>query len=95
MVQFLMESFGTQQALLSWFSTFNPYTLEVGCEFGDVDDQLKSMEADLGIDWGWSADTEESHGRRMEVKRYQQTFIEDVNDAAACSGTSCWSNFLQ
>jgi hypothetical protein len=51
-VQSLMESFDTQQALLSQFLTFNPDTLEVDCEFGDVDDQLESMEADLGIDQG-------------------------------------------
>ncbi len=50
-VQSLMESFNTQQALLSKFSSFDPVTLKVD-EFGDVDDQLKGIEANLGIDQG-------------------------------------------
>ena len=101
MVQSLMESFDTQQALFSQFLIFNPDTLEVNCEFGDVDNQLESMETDLGIDQGWLADTEESHGCCVAVEGYQQTLektlqdcIEDANNAA-CSSPSCWSNLLQ
>jgi hypothetical protein len=59
------------------------------------------MEADLRIDQGWLADTKENHGCRIAVEGYQQTMentlqdcIEDVKDAA-CSGPSCWSDFLQ
>jgi hypothetical protein len=47
-----MESFDTQQALFSRYSTFNPVTLIVDAEFGKTDEQLESMEADLGIDLG-------------------------------------------
>jgi hypothetical protein len=43
MVQSSMESFDTQHALLSKFSSFDLVTLEVECEFGDVDDQLEGI----------------------------------------------------
>jgi hypothetical protein len=66
-----MESFDTQQALLSKFSSFDPVTLEVDCEFGDVDDQLKGIETNLGIDPGWVADNKDCHGQRFAVKGNQ------------------------
>ncbi len=62
-VQSLMESFDTQQALLSKFSSFDPVTLEVDCEIGDVDDQLEGIEAYLGINQGWVADNKDCHGQ--------------------------------
>jgi hypothetical protein len=67
-----MESFDTQQALLSNFSSFDPVTLEVDCEFGDVNYQLKGIEADLGIDQGWVADNKDCHGQCFAVEAYQQ-----------------------
>jgi hypothetical protein len=59
------------------------------------------MEADLGINQSWLADTEESHGHLVAVEEYQQTLKntlqdcnEDVKDTIG-SGLSCWPNYLQ
>jgi hypothetical protein len=65
-----MESFDTQQALLSKFSTFDPVTLKVDCEFRDVDDQLKGIEANLRIDQGWVVDNKDCHGQHFAVEGY-------------------------
>ena len=59
MVQLLMKSFDTNQAIFSQYSTFDPNTLTIEAEFGNTDKQLESMESDLGIDQGWLADMEE------------------------------------
>ncbi len=60
-VQSLMESFDTQQALLSKFSTFDLVTLEVKCEFANVNDQLEGIEANLGINQGWVVDNKDRY----------------------------------
>jgi hypothetical protein len=100
-VQSLMESFDTQQALFSRYSTFNPATLAVNTEFGEMDEQLESMEADLGIDQGWEVDREVSDGRGFVVDGYQAAMektlrdhIEDINDADR-SGLPRRSDFSQ
>jgi hypothetical protein len=51
-VQTLMESFDTDAALLAWFSKFDVNTLKDKTSFGDEDEYLKIMEADLGINQG-------------------------------------------
>jgi hypothetical protein len=51
-----MESFDTEAALITQFSTFDVNTLEVRTMFADEDDYLEHMEADLGINQGWAAD---------------------------------------
>jgi hypothetical protein len=83
-----MESFDTQQALFSRYSTFDPATLVIDTEFGETDEQMESMEADLGIDQGWKVEREVSNGRGFAVDGYQaamektlQDRIEDINDA--------------
>jgi hypothetical protein len=52
MVQTLMESFDTNTALLAQFSKFDVNTLKVRTSFGDEDEYLESMEADLRINQG-------------------------------------------
>jgi hypothetical protein len=96
-----MESFNTNQAIFSQYLTFDPDTLTVEAEFGDTDEQLESMESDLGIDQGWLADMEEGKGGQLAVVGHQEALektlpdrIEDVDDAT-CSGASRCSNFLQ
>jgi hypothetical protein len=100
-VQSLMESFDTQQALFSRYSTFDPATLVVDTEFGETDEQLESMEADLGIDQGWEVDREVSDGHGFVVDGYQAAMektlrdrIEDIDDANR-SGPSWRSDFPQ
>jgi hypothetical protein len=61
MVQTLMESFDTNAALLARFSKFDVNTLKVMMSFGDEDEYLKSMEADLGINQGWAADDDDNN----------------------------------
>jgi hypothetical protein len=96
-----MENFDTNQSLFSQFSTFDPETLAIVEEFGDTDEQLESMESDLGIDQGWLADMEEGKGGRLSIEGHQEVLeqtlrdhIEDV-DNAACSRASRRSNFSQ
>jgi hypothetical protein len=48
----LMKIFDVDAALLACFSKFDSTTLTVMTTFGDSDEQLDSMEADLGIDQG-------------------------------------------
>jgi hypothetical protein len=100
-VQLLMESFDTNQAIFSQYSTFNPDTLTIEAEFGDTDEQLESMESDLGIDQGWLADMEESAGGRLVVVGHQEALektlwdrIDNV-DNTGCSGASRRTNFSQ
>ncbi len=99
MVRKLMESFDVDAALLARFSEFDSATLFVMNTFGDSDEQLDSVEADLGIDQGWEADSKVFRGTRVDVVGHQEALamtlrdrIEDVDDAA-CSGPSCCSNF--
>jgi hypothetical protein len=58
-----MESFDTDAVLLARFSSFDPDTLEVKTQFGDVDKYLKGMEAKLGIDQGWAANDDDKNIR--------------------------------
>jgi hypothetical protein len=96
-----MESFDTNQAIFSQYLTFNPDTLTIEAEFGDTDQQLKSMESDLGIDQGWLADMEEGVRGRLMVVGHQEALektlrdrIDDV-DNAACSRASRQTDFSQ
>jgi hypothetical protein len=89
MVQSLMESFDTNQAIFSQYLTFNPDTLTIEAEFGDTDKELESMESDLGIDQGWLADMEEGVEGRLAVVGHQEALektlldrIDDVDNAA-------------
>ena len=61
----LMESFDIDLALLARYSVFDPITLEVQTSLDEKDDQLESVEADLGINQGWQADLE--HGVEATV----------------------------
>jgi hypothetical protein len=67
MVQKLMESFDVNTALLARFSEVNSTTLTVTTTFGDVNEQLESVEADLGIDQGWYADLEGDNGKKVDL----------------------------
>jgi hypothetical protein len=95
MVQKLMESFDVDEALLVWFTEFDPATLTLKTRFGDIDKQLERIETNLGIDPGWYADLEDKEtGTRLDVvghrKALERTLcdqIEDVDDAD-CSGPS-------
>ncbi len=49
MVQKLMESFDVDAVLLACFSKFDLVTLTVLPTFGDANEQLESVEANLGI----------------------------------------------
>ncbi len=67
MVQKVMESFDVDAALLACFSKFNLVSLTVPTTFGDVDEQLESVEGNLGINQGWNADLEEDAATRVDV----------------------------
>ncbi len=97
----IASTFDTQQALFSRYSTFDPATLVVDMEFGELDEKLESMEADVGIDQGWDVVREVSNGRGFAVEGYQaamektlQDRIEDIDDANR-SGQSWRSDFSQ
>ncbi len=96
-----MESFDIDAALLARFSEFDPLTLTVMTTFGDIDDQLESIEANLGINQGWNVDSEGNKGNKFDLvghcKALAMTLrdqVEDVDDVA-CSGPSRRSDFLQ
>jgi hypothetical protein len=89
MVQKLMESFDVDEALLVRFTKFDPATLTLKTELGDVDEQLERVETNLGINQGWYADLEDKetgncvdvvgHRKALEMTLHNQ--IEDVDDA--------------
>jgi hypothetical protein len=89
MVQKLMESFNVDEALLVWFTEFDPATLTLKTGFGDVDKELERIETNLVIDQGWYADLEDKEtGTCLDVlghcKALERTLcdqIEDVDDA--------------
>ena len=66
MVRKLMESFNTDAAKLAGLSIFDPETLTVHTRYGDVDEQLDGVEAELGIDQGWAADLEGDTSNRVQ-----------------------------
>jgi hypothetical protein len=95
MVQKLMESFDMDAALLACFSKFDLVSLTILTTFGNVDEQLESIEANLEIYQGWNADLEEDADTRVNVVGHQEALamalrnhIEDVEDAV-CSNPSC------
>ncbi len=102
MVQKLMESFNMDAALFACFSKFDLASLIVVLTtFSNIDEQLESVKADLGIDQGWNADLEEDASTRMDIVGYQEALAiticnrtEDV-EYAARSGPSCRSDFYQ
>jgi hypothetical protein len=67
MVQKLMESFDVDAALLACFFEFDYATLTVMTTFGDSNEQLYRVEANLGIDPGWEANSELFGGTRVDV----------------------------
>jgi hypothetical protein len=88
MLQKLMESFDVNAALLAQFSKFNSTTLTVTITFGDVDEQLESIEAFLGIDQSWYADLEGDNGNKADLIGNQEAlammlhdWVKDVDDA--------------
>jgi hypothetical protein len=89
MVRKLMESFDIDAALLAQFLEFDPLTLTVMTTFGDVDEQLESVEADLGINQGWNADSKGNKGNKFNLVGHCEALamtlrdrVEDVDDAA-------------
>jgi hypothetical protein len=72
MVCKLMESFDVHAALLACFSEFDSTTLTVRTTFGDSNEQLDSVEANLGIDQGWEANSEVFGGPRVDVVGHQE-----------------------
>ncbi len=52
MVQKLKESFDVDDALLVWFTEFDPATLTLETGFGDIEEQLECIETNLGINHG-------------------------------------------
>jgi hypothetical protein len=67
-----MESFDVNAALLAQFSELDSTTLTVTTTFGDVDKQLESLEADLGIDQGWYADLEGDNSNKVDLISHQE-----------------------
>jgi hypothetical protein len=99
MVQKLMESFDVDAALLTCFSKFDPAMLTITTTFGDVNKQLKSVKADLGIDQGWYTDLKGESGNKVDVVGHRKVLamtlhdrIKDV-DNAMHSRPSCKSTF--
>jgi hypothetical protein len=100
MVQKLMKSFDINAALLARFSEYDPITLTVQTAFGDIDEQLDSVKANLGTDQGWTVDLEETDEESVDVvgncvalAMNLRDPIEDVDDPAG-SGPSCWLIFF-
>jgi hypothetical protein len=88
MVQKLMESFEVNAALLTRFSEFDSTTLTVTTTFGDINEQLESIKADLGIDQDWYTDLEWDNGNKVDLIGHQEALammlrdqVKDVDDA--------------
>jgi hypothetical protein len=100
MVQKLMESLDVDAALLARFSEFDPITLTVKTTFGNIDEQLDSVKANLGIDQGWTTDLEDKDGKRVDVVSHSKALAMTLRDRildidnAAHSGPSRCSDFL-
>ena len=101
MVQKLMESFDLDSALLAHFAVFDTATLTVQTEYGDTDEHLENIEADLGIHQGWAADSEIDSDTRIDVVGHREALsmtlrdrVEDIEDAAR-SGPSRRLDFSQ
>jgi hypothetical protein len=95
----LIESFDVDATLLACFSEFNSTTLIVTTTFGDSDEQLDSVEVNLGIDQRWEANSEVFGGPMVDMVGHREELamtlwdrVKDVDDAV-CSGPSCCSNF--
>jgi hypothetical protein len=80
MVQKLMESFNVDAALLARFLVFGTTTLDVMTEFGNVDKQLYSVKADLGIEQGWQEDLENREGNRVDVVGHHKALAMMLQD---------------
>ncbi len=80
MVRKLMESFDIDAALLAQFSEFDPLTLTITTAFGDVDEQLESIEADLGIDQGWNTDSEGNEGNKFDLAGHREALAMTLRD---------------
>ncbi len=66
-VRKLMESFKIDAALLARFLEFDPLTLTITTAFRDVDEQLESVEANLGINQGWNADSKGNKRNKFDL----------------------------
>jgi hypothetical protein len=80
MITKLMESFTIDAAALAEFLVFDPATLEIQTGLDDKDDFLESVEADLGIDQGWTADTEGIVGVQVDVSGYREALARTLRD---------------
>ncbi len=88
MVRKLIESFDINAALLARFSEFDSTTLTVTTTFGDVNEQLESIKADLGIDQGWYTNLEGDNGNKVDLNDHWEALamtlqdrVKDVDDA--------------
>ncbi len=80
MVRKLMESFDIDAALLAQFFEFDPLMLTVTTTFGDVDEQLESLEANLGIDQGWNADSKGKEGNKFDLVGHCEALAMTLQD---------------
>ncbi len=80
MVRKLMESFDIDAALLAQFLEFDPLTLTVTTTFGDVDEQLESVKADLGINQGWNIDSEGNKGNKFDLVGHRKALAITLQD---------------
>jgi hypothetical protein len=56
------------------------HTLPVQMTIVDVNKQLDSVEADLGIDQGWTADLEDKDGNRVDVVGHREALALTLRD---------------
>jgi hypothetical protein len=75
MIKKLMESFDINAAKLAGLSTFDVATLMVYMEYGNVDEQLKHIKANLRINQ-WLADSEEVSGVKMTISRHKEALAQ-------------------
>jgi hypothetical protein len=72
MVQSLMESFSIEASHLAQYSTFDPITLTVEAEFGDLDGQCEGVELELEINRDWEADMEGNDGQVVNIVGHKE-----------------------
>ncbi len=75
----LMKSFDIDMAKLTGLSTFGVATLMVYTEYGNVDEQLEHIKANLGTNQ-WFADSEEVGGVKMTISGNKEALAQTLRD---------------